>query len=191
MSRKIGLFFFLLLAIAGVIAFRSLRVKQPQIEVNQTFSESGVEFGYQKATSTSKMPSKAAPDLSRAIPGGLSVIAKTEMENIISLLRKDPNDAVLWSELGLYRKEVGDYEGAKEVWEFAFELQPQNAVFAENLGVLYGWYLHDTARAEKMLLRSIDVEPMPSRYLRLSEFFRDVMKDSTRAEKALRDAGIE
>lgn len=189
MYRKIGLFF-LLLALAGVVAFWSLRVKEPQIEVNQTFSESGIEFGYQKATSTSKGPRRAAPDLSRAIPGGLSTIAKTKMENIISLLRRDPNNAVLWSELGLYRKEVGDYEGTKEVWEFALELQPQNAIFAENLGVLYGWYLGNPAKAEAMLLRSVKIEPMPHRYLRLSEFYREVMNNSSQADKVLRDAGI-
>ena len=60
------------------------------------------------------------PDLSRALPTALLPSAKTEMARISAELQKNPYNAALWSELGLYRKEGSDYEGARLAWEFAY-----------------------------------------------------------------------
>ena len=58
-----------------------------------------------------------------------------------------------WLVLGVYRKMIGDYESAKEVWEYASAIRPQNSVSFNNLGELYAYYLKDNAKAEKIILK--------------------------------------
>lgn len=165
-------------------------------------TENGLPTGisYEFATSSSGNGGKMSqnqvkktvlpiPDLSRAIPGNVSAVTKAEMEQIISLLRKDQNNAILWSELGLYRKETGDYEGARLAWEFAYELQPENAVIVENLGVLYGYYLKNSLKSEEFFRAAIALEPKSIHLrLRLFEFYRDVLEDNGKARAAIESA---
>lgn len=151
---------------------------------------SGARGGEGETTETqANTASKAAPDLSRAIPDGMLPSAKAEMEQIIGELQKNPYNAALWSELGLYRKEAGDYEGARQAWEFAYELQPENGGFAENLGMLYGYYLKNGLKSEEFFRAAILLEPKNIHLrLRLFELYRDVFEDKAKARAAIEAA---
>lgn len=132
---------------------------------------------------------KSIPDLSRPISDGLRPNERTEMERLVSELKKSPYNAALWSKLGLYRKESSDYEGARLAWEFALELQPENGGFAENLGVLYGYYLKDGLKSEEFFRAAIALEPQNIHLrLRLFELYRDVFEDKAGARAAVEDA---
>ena len=132
---------------------------------------------------------KAIPDLSRPIPDSVRQRERDEIERLNSGLTKDPSNAALWLGLGLYRKESGDYEGARLAWEFAYHLQPKNSVIAENLGVLYGYYLKNGLKSEEFFLAAIALEPSSIHLrLRLFELYRDVFQDRVKARASIEEA---
>ncbi len=171
-------------------------------KVKDTFSSElpGIEYEFappsgasreveRTAPSQADKSSKAIPALSRSIPDSVRPNERAEMERIISELKKNPSNAALWSELGLYRKETGDYEGARQAWEFAYELQPANSIIAENLGVLYGYYLKNGLKSEEFFRAAIALEPQSIHLrLRLFELYRDVFQDKGKARAAIEDA---
>lgn len=64
-----------------------------------------------------------------------------------------------WIELGLLKKIIGDYIGARDAWEYAGVLQPKNSLSFANLGELYWQYLPDFPKAEENLKISIRHKP--------------------------------
>lgn len=64
-----------------------------------------------------------------------------------------------WIELGLLKKIIGDYAGARDAWEYAGLLQPKNSLSFANLGELYWHYLPDFPKAEANLKISIQHKP--------------------------------
>ncbi len=61
------------------------------------------------------------------------------------------SDYNVWMQLGILKKEIGDFEGARDAWEYAGMLAPQGSVAFANLGDLYWRYLHDFPKAEANL----------------------------------------
>ena len=80
-------------------------------------------------------------------------IVTAKIQDLSSQLKKDSDNLENWLVLGVYRKMIGDYESAKEVWEYASAIRPQNSVSFNNLGELYAYYLKDNAKAEKIILK--------------------------------------
>ena len=60
-----------------------------------------------------------------------------------------------WIRLGMLKKTIGDFEGARDVWEYASLIEPLNSLSFSNLGELYWRYLHDYRKAEENLQTSI------------------------------------
>ncbi len=80
-----------------------------------------------------------------------------------------------WIAVGVIKKFFNDYEGARDVWEYAGVLYPTNALSFANLGNLYGFYLHDNAKAEFNLKKAIASDPyQPGYYLSLADFYKTV-----------------
>ncbi len=155
-------------------------------------------YGYVKASSTQKdmKPTVGTPSLNRpiAIPKSFSpemaTSAKERIGAIIEMLKKNPENAVVWADLGMARKGIEDYEGSKEAYAYALKLQPNNSVVAENLGVIYADYLKDYPKAEQYFRLSITLDPSVGyRYLRLFEFYRYLLKDAQKA-KAILEEGL-
>jgi len=122
------------------------------------------------------------PDLNRTIPSGTTENIK---QNIISLsndLKTNIKSFSLWTNLGLYRKLAGDYEGAKQSWEYSSLLRPRFALSFLNLANLYGYYLKNNIKAEENFLKAIEAEPTEIySYISASSFYTDVMKDKIKA----------
>ncbi|OHA00403.1 MAG: hypothetical protein A3C11_02300 [Candidatus Sungbacteria bacterium RIFCSPHIGHO2_02_FULL_49_12] len=96
----------------------------------------------------------------------------------------DVNPDVLdpWLQLGLYKKVIGDYEGARDAWEYASIIRPQNLMSFKNLGELYWHYLPDFPRAEKNLRTAIQNEPTYiDSYITLHEIYRYSYKEKADA----------
>lgn len=105
------------------------------------------------------------PNLDRPVVFGSNVtpevkkIITTNITNLIAELKKDGTSTDKWIELGLQRKVAGDFEGAKEVWEYASALSPHNYVSFSNLGDLYAYHLKNYSKAEENLKVSIKNKP--------------------------------
>lgn len=74
-------------------------------------------------------------------------------------LKDNPEQFDKWIDLGILRKTVGDYEEAKNIWEYTASGWPESIVSYHNLGDIYANYLKDNARAEKNMLKVVELDP--------------------------------
>ena len=132
------------------------------------------------------------PNLDRPIvvPESTPPAIKEEIINkingFVALLKQDPDLFNEWLGLGIYRKEIKDYEGARQAWEYASVIRPKNSVSFGNLGVLYGYYLQNGALAEENYLKSIENDPkLPYLYAQTADFYLEVMNNPQKAREIL------
>jgi len=137
------------------------------------------------------------PNLDEEIVFGSNIPFETqnklrqEILEVISELKKDSNFLDNWISLGLYMKTIGDYDRAKEAWEYAIVLNPSNSVSHHNLGDLYAYFLKDNVKAEENFLKAIENAPSDIYlYFKMSEFYMDVMGDIGKA-RAIVERGME
>lgn len=117
-------------------------------------------------------------------------IAISKIKEAVSFLKKDNKSEDYWLELGRLRNMIGDYEGAKEVWEYISAVSPKSSTSFNNLGELYAYYLKDNAKAEKNYAKAIENDPSAIYiYRNFFDFYRFVAKDPTKA-RALLEKGI-
>jgi tetratricopeptide (TPR) repeat protein len=90
---------------------------------------------------------RALPDTSKLDPLFVSS-AEAKIKNVIKNIENNKKSFNDWIDLGLLRKSLGDYEGARQAWEYISILYPTNEVSFGNLGDLYANFLHDYAKAE-------------------------------------------
>ncbi len=120
--------------------------------------------------------------------------AITKIKEITAVLKQDYDQREEWLNLGIWRKTIGDYEGAKEVWEFVTLIRPNDPVAFHNLGDLYSLHLIDFSKAEKYYLIAVEKDPKTSfYYAKLYEFYRYFVKKSDLAiailEKGIKATG--
>lgn len=95
-----------------------------------------------------------------------------------------------WIELGLYRKLIGDFEGAVLAWEYAAKIRPQEPLPHHNLGDLFAYDLKDYQKAETHYLKAISLKPPHAIYYqKLYEFYRYLINDTVKA-RAILEEGI-
>ncbi len=139
---------------------------------------------------------KQMPNLNREIvfTGNFSEEQKNrataEIKMITASLRADYDKLEDWLTLGIWRKTIGDYEGAAEAWKFANIIRPKDPVAFHNLGDLYSQYLPDYPKAEKYYLTAIEKDTGHNSFfsIKLYEFYRYYYKKLDLAEKTLLDA---
>ena len=160
----------------------------------------GVEYGYSKPSSSTpvikekKTQISQLPDLNRSVvipkdfsSADASAVTK-KIREIVDFLKKSSQNSVVWESLGLERKGIEDYEGARQAWEYALVLDPYNAVTTDNLGVLYEYYLKDARKAEDYFLAAIKLEPLEvTRYQRAFEFYHDVLHNDKKARQIIEE----
>lgn len=113
-------------------------------------------------------------------------IVTARIQDLSSQLKKDGDNLENWLVLGVYRKTIGDYEGAKEVWEYASAIRPQNSISFNNLGELYAYYLKDNVKAEKNYAKATENDPSAIYiYRNFFYFYRYVTKDPAKARVIL------
>ena len=137
------------------------------------------------------------PDLDRKIvfADGISdearVIIMKNIEKLTKELKENSDLFQNWIDLGMQMKIAGEYKGARDVWEYAGAIRPQNSLSFRNLGDLYGYYLEDNKKAEENFLKAIENGPdQIEYYFKTADFYRKVMKDPVRA-RAIVEQGIE
>lgn len=105
----------------------------------------------------------------------------------LDILSKDSKDIDGWMAFAMNRKGAGDYLVARDAWEYVVSLNPLSFVTYNNLGDLYHYFLKDYRKAEKNLLKAIEVDPQHvSGYINLHDLYRLSYKTSgDSAEKIL------
>ncbi len=89
-------------------------------------------------------------------------------------------------EIGLIKKNVGDYEGARDAWEYLGKKRPKNSISFGNLGDLYANFLNDPRRAEEAYRTAIENDPQEiNYYMGLSEVYRYRLPEGEKAEEVL------
>jgi tetratricopeptide (TPR) repeat protein len=161
---------------------------------------SETEFPTSNISNVPKQPEQKAeiniPDLDRPInipndwPANAQKLMKLKIESLISDLKKNLDSFENWLNLGVQRKAINDYEGARECWEYAEIIRPLNYISFNNLGELYGYYFKNYEKAEKNYLTAIKNGPDQIYiYRNLYEFYRNALKDDAQA-KAILQKGI-
>lgn len=94
------------------------------------------------------------------------------LQNFGKSVKENNNSFSGWLQLGLLKKIIGDYIGARDAWEYASILRPLNDVSFANLGELYWRYLHLYSQAEANLKMAIKNNPHdPGTYATLSDLY--------------------
>jgi tetratricopeptide (TPR) repeat protein len=88
-------------------------------------------------------------------------------------LQDNPDDFNNWLYLGVLKKTVSDYEGARDVFLYAGQIRPQSAIPLANLADLYAYFLNEPQKAEAALKKAIINDPKDyGLYLSLAELYR-------------------
>ena len=80
-------------------------------------------------------------------------IASAKIQDLSSQL-KDSDNLENWLVLGVYRKIIGDYEGAKEVWDTPAPLGPKTLFLSITSASFYAYYLKNNKKAEENYAKS-------------------------------------
>lgn len=144
-----------IVAAAGVLIYRDVKKNQN----NEVKTVNGIEMtgdgkvAVQPLNGTNLPP---APPLERSFTPLKTLLPQIvtavegQMATTVAILKKDPKRIDAWIDLGLQRKTLGDYEGARLAWEYAKALGPNtNIVPWNNLGDLYHFYLKDYMKSEE------------------------------------------
>ena len=175
-------------------------------------SDSGlVNYLNPKDDSTATTTNKAGPisyDFSSSTPKdkltidkkletrALNIINQTpgnkEIEKLYLSIKNDISNLNNWIQLGILKEEIKDYEGARQVLEFASQLNPKNFISYQNLGDLYGFYLKDPIKAEQNYLKSIENDLTNiDAYLNLSDVYWSGAKEERAKIEGLLLRGIQ
>jgi len=114
-----------------------------------------------------------------------------DIKEITAKLKEDYDQLQEWLQLGLLRNLIGDYEGAKQAWEFAAVIRPKDPVAFHNLGDLHWMQLSDFPKAEKYFSEAIEKGPQhPLFYIKLHELYRYSYKEKSDLADDVLEQGI-
>lgn len=159
-KKILGIIGLIVLAIiAGVLIYRDHRTSKIEItgSTSGTSTATGISMtGDGKVELVKDEQSKLppAPTLNRTftplatLDPALVKNLQDKMVTTISNLKDNPSNQDAWIALGGERKALGDYNGARDAWEYAKVINPNVVVPWNNLADLYQFYLKDYPKAE-------------------------------------------
>ena len=120
------------------------------------------------------------PEEVRPVPEEVKLFSEDQKHNIYraignhgAAVKENPDYFNGWLQLGLLKKVIGDYIGARDAWEYAGVIRPQNSISFSNLGELYWRYLPDFPRAEQNFRIAVANNPMDVMiYISWSDLYR-------------------
>ncbi len=130
-------------------------------------------------------------DFKNTLTPEIKMIVLARLDANIEALKKNPKDVQSWIMLGVNRKTLGDYEGARDAWGYAKALEPNNIVPWNNLGDLYHFYLKDYKKSEENWKRTIALKSdYIQGYSGLVDLYKYSMKENLEETPALLKDGI-
>ena len=197
-QRKNFLTVFFIIAILGTVlsyVFIDLRksavVEQTQSAAKNTevLNSSQTQSGQAeyKIISPPKEASKLSiklPDLNRPLVNysHLDTLAfkviSDNTSDIVKKLTKNLDNEQDWLNLSVYRKMLGDYEGAVQVLDYIIVSWPSDYAPYNNLADLYQFYIKNYPLAEKNWLKVIELKPdYLQAYENLYGLYKDLYKE--------------
>lgn len=121
----------------------------------------------------------------RPTPEDVKLFTLEQRERLYSTIRaqaraliQNPTFFNGWIELGLLKKVIGDFEGARDAWEYAGLIEPLNSLSFSNLGELYWRYIHEYPKSEANFRISIKHKPDDiQNYVSLAELYHYSYKE--------------
>lgn len=103
-----------------------------------------------------------------------------EIDNYGEAVIGDPHFFEGWIQIGLLKKTIGDFEGARDAWYYAGLIAPNNVVSFANLGELYWRYFPDFQKSEQNFRQAIKNDSKrPEIYISLAELYYYSYKEKT------------
>ncbi len=100
----------------------------------------------------------------------------------ITAINQNSNDFNDYYDLGIDYKALGDYEGARLLWEYGAKIRPDDFLPRLALGGLYGYFLRDQLKAEFYYKDAIAKDPkQPFSYFQFASYYLDIIQDKTKA----------
>jgi tetratricopeptide (TPR) repeat protein len=128
-----------------------------------------------------QVPPYAGSDPSeiRPTPEEIELFTEEQLQKIYSTIgmhatavKEQPRFFNGWIQIGVLKKVIGDFEGARDAWEYAGIIEPLNSLSFANLGELYWRYLHKYEKSEENFRIAIKHKPGdPFIYISLSELY--------------------
>lgn len=107
-------------------------------------------------------------------------------------IQLNPDDSEAWILLGSAKKQVGDYQGAAEAWNYEAEIRPLGSTSFNNLADLYANFTKEYDKAESAFFKTVENsagEPQNSGFYRnFYYFYLYNLEDLDRAEAILLEA---
>ncbi|PIS40652.1 MAG: hypothetical protein COT26_02220 [Candidatus Kerfeldbacteria bacterium CG08_land_8_20_14_0_20_43_14] len=95
-------------------------------------------------------------------------------------IQKTPEDINAWLSLGMTKKSVNDFEGARDVFLYVTQKYPTDAVAFGNLGDLYSNFLKEPQKAEEAYKQALRISSgYSSYYIGLGEVYLYLMPEKT------------
>jgi len=102
-----------------------------------------------------------------------AAIFQKRFDETKEILQKDPDTFDSWIYLGVLKKGVNDYEGARDVWVYAGRIRPKSSPPFANLADLYANFLNDPQKAKEAIETAIANDPEDYNfYVALAELYR-------------------
>jgi len=203
-KKNLGIIGLIMLAlVAAVLVYRDTRTSKIEITDSNganILKNTGIEMtGDGKVTivpiEEKKLPQ--APSLNReatplkTLSPEVVKLVEDRMTATIANLKKDSRSFDNWIALGIERKTLGDYEGAREAWEYAKIIDSNNLVSWNNLGDLYHFYLRDYKKSEENWKKTIVLNPdFIQGYRGLYELYSYSMKEKSTEIPVILKQGI-
>lgn len=88
-------------------------------------------------------------------------------------LQESPDDYSNWLYLGILKKGVGDYEGARDCYLYVIQIKPEISNSYANLADLYANFLNEPQKGLAMMQKALELDPNDVNfYLALAEIYR-------------------
>lgn len=100
-----------------------------------------------------------------------------ELAKLSKDLKAHPDNLDGWLRAGVLKKFFNDYQGARDLWEYASLVFPTNSISFLNLGNLYMLYLKDFPKSEENFKASNQNEPQEGTYLALADLYAVFWKE--------------
>lgn len=95
-------------------------------------------------------------------------------------IQADPNSFNDWITIGILKKQVNDFDGARVVWEKMAVIRPSSSLPVLNLANLYADFLNDPAKAESYYLMALKNSPDNIQiYTNLADLYKNKLKNKS------------
>jgi len=136
--------------------------------------------------SPEEFSSVVSPDLDKKIvfynetSEGEKIVIIKKIEDLTEALKLNKSSSELWLDLASYRKSIGDYKEASNIWEYMTKVWSKDTTPLYNLGDLNHYYLKDFAKSEEYFLKAIENDPrFISAYRALHDLYRMSFTEKT------------